>query len=107
MSNWAILYNPKDEPTAKSFCKQLAACGRPLGMEINAPKPIKVNGTTPEAFVSTVNNTIKNNSEIQLVVIIFPNQREDRYNAVKRICCSDIGIPSQVIKDTIIKLFII
>ncbi|XP_022171132.1 piwi-like protein Ago3 [Myzus persicae] len=97
MLNWAIMYNPKDEPTAKSFCKQLAACGRPLGMEINPPKPIKIQGTTPESFVSTINNTIKNNSEIQLVVIIFPNQREDRYNAVKRICCSEIGIPSQVI----------
>ncbi|XP_015367176.1 PREDICTED: protein argonaute-3-like [Diuraphis noxia] len=97
MFNWAILYNPKDESTAKSFCKQLAICGRPLGMDINPPKPIKVNGTTPEVFVSTVNNTVKNNPEIQLVVIIFPNQREDRYNAVKRICCSEIGIPSQVI----------
>jgi len=107
MLNWAILYNPKDEPTAKSFCKQLALCGRPLGMEINPPKPIKVQGITPEAFVSTINNTLKNYSEIQLVVIIFPNQREDRYNAVKRICCSEIGIPSQVIKDTIINLIII
>ncbi|KAL4105103.1 hypothetical protein QTP88_020376 [Uroleucon formosanum] len=97
MFNWAIMYNPRDEVTAKSFCKQLAVCGRPLGMEINPPKPIKVQGTSPEIFVSTINNTIKNNSDIQLVVIIFPNQREDRYNAVKRICCSEIGIPSQVI----------
>jgi len=99
------MYNPRDETTAKSFCKQLAACGRPLGMEINPPKPIKVQGTNPEVFVSTINHTIKNNSEIQLVVIIFPNQREDRYNAVKRICCSEIGIPSQVkMRDTSIEL---
>jgi len=107
MVNWAIMYNPRDETTAKSFCKQLVACGRPLGMEINPPKPIKVQGTNPEVFVSTINNTIKNNSEIQLVVIIFPNQREDRYNAVKRICCSEIGIPSQVLRETTIELIII
>jgi len=107
MLNWAILYNPKDEITAKSFCKQLALCGRPLGMEINSPKPIKVQGTNPEIFVSSINSTLKNNSEIQLVVILFPNQREDRYNAVKRICCSEIGIPSQVLRETTVELIII
>lgn len=92
------MYNPKDEPTAKSFCKQLAICGRPLGMDISSPKPIKIHGINPEVFVSTINNTLKCNSDLQLVVIIFPNQREDRYNAVKRICCSEMGIPSQVME---------
>lgn len=98
MTNWAVLYNPRDEPTAKSFCKQLSICGRPLGMEISLPKPIKIQGTNSEVFVSTINNTLKCYSDLQLIVIIFPNQREDRYNAVKRICCSELGIPSQVIK---------
>ncbi|VVC30372.1 Ribonuclease H-like domain,Piwi domain,PAZ domain [Cinara cedri] len=97
LSNWAILFNPKDEPTAQAFCKQLAICGRPLGMNINPPKPVKIYGTNPEVFVSSINNTIKCNPELELMVIIFPNQREDRYNAVKRICCSELGIPSQVI----------
>lgn len=98
MTNWAILFSPRDESAAKSFCKQLSSCGRPLGMEISLPKPIKIQGTNPEVFVSTINNTLKSNSGLQLVVVIFPNQREDRYNAVKRICCSEIGIPSQVIE---------
>lgn len=99
MNNWAILYSQRDEPTAKAFCKTLAMCGRPLGMDINAPKPISVKGSNPEVFVSTIHKTIETYSGLQLVVIIFPNQREDRYNAVKRICCADIGIPSQVIED--------
>jgi len=98
------MYNPRDEVTARSFCRQLIECGLPLGMEINRPKPIQVQGTNSEAFVSVINSTLKNNSEIQLVVIIFPNQREDRYNAVKRICCSEIGIPSQVLIETTIEL---
>ncbi|XP_025198064.1 piwi-like protein Ago3 [Melanaphis sacchari] len=97
MLNWAIMYNPRDEGTAKAFCKQLSLCSRALGMEISPPKPIKVPGPNPEVYVSTINNTLRNNPDLQLVVIIFPNQREDRYNAVKRICCSEIGIPSQVI----------
>lgn len=93
---WAIMYNARDETTAKSFCRQLSQCGRPLGMDICQPFPIKVQGTNPESFVSAINSAVKNNLEFQIVVIIFPNQREDRYNAVKRICCAEIGIPSQV-----------
>lgn len=97
MLNWAIFYNPRDESTAKSFCKQLAMCGKPLGMEIKPPKPVQVQGTNPEVFVSAINNTIRSSSQLQIIVIIFPNQREDRYNAVKKICCVESGIPSQVI----------
>lgn len=96
LSNWAIFFNPRDEPTAKNFCKQFAICCNPLGIQIKPPKPVQIQGTNPEAFVSSIHNAIKSDSELQLVVIIFPNLREDRYNAVKRICV-ETGIPSQVI----------
>lgn len=94
------MFTSRDEPTAKSFSKQLAQCGRPLGMDMSQPVPFKVHGTNPESFISAINNLINTNSGLQIVVIIFPNQREDRYNAVKRICCAQIGIPSQVITYT-------
>lgn len=92
------MYNPREEATAKTFCKQLSMVARPLGMEVSAPTPVKVNGVTPEAFVGSLHNVLRNNGDLKFVVIIFPNLREDRYNAVKRVCCSEIGIPSQVIK---------
>lgn len=98
MSDWAILYHIKDESTAKSFCKQLSMCGNPLGMRIDRPRPIKVQGTNPEIYISAVNSAVTSFPNLQIVVIIVPNQREDRYNAIKRICCADMGIPSQVIK---------
>lgn len=74
----------------------MAICGKSLGMKIIEPKAVRIQGTNPETFVNNINNTVKNNSNLELVVIIFPNQREDRYNAVKRLCCSELGIPSQV-----------
>lgn len=100
MINWAILYNSKDISTARSFCKYLAMCGPPLGMIIKEPMCVQVNGMSSEAFVTSINSAVQNNSDLQLVVIIFPSKRDDRYNAVKRICCAEIGIPSQVIKKT-------
>lgn len=32
-----------------------------------------------------------------MAIIIFPAQREDRYSAVKRLACVDLGLPTQCI----------
>jgi len=34
---------------------------------------------------------------VQLVVTIFPTSRDDRYNAIKKLCCVESPVPSQVI----------
>ena len=33
---------------------------------------------------------------VQMVVIIFPTSRDDRYSAVKKLCCVESPVPSQV-----------
>lgn len=35
--------------------------------------------------------------QLQMVVVIFPTKRDDRYNAVKKLCCLECPIPSQVL----------
>lgn len=35
--------------------------------------------------------------QVQLVVTIFPTSRDDRYNAIKKLCCVECPVPSQVI----------
>lgn len=79
--------------------------GKALGMNILEPQGILVNGIHPEDFVQQIDSCLRSNDELQLLVFIFPNVRDDRYNAVKRICCADIGIPSQVIKLTLMNMF--
>ena len=37
------------------------------------------------------------NQNVQMVVFIFPNNRGERYAAVKKICCMDLPVPSQVV----------
>jgi len=35
--------------------------------------------------------------QCQLVMTIFPSSRDDRYNAIKKLCCVECPVPSQVI----------
>ena len=34
---------------------------------------------------------------LQLVVCVFPTSRDDRYSAVKKLCCCERPVPSQCI----------
>lgn len=67
-------------------------------MNIRVPLLTKIHGKNICSFINAINNIVLQHKELQFIVIIFPNTREDWYNAVKRVCCAKIGIPSQVIK---------
>ena len=48
-----------------------------------------------ETFVKSLRDNI--NPTVQMVLIIFPTSRDDRYSAVKKLCCVECPVPSQVI----------
>ena len=37
------------------------------------------------------------NQSVQLFMMIFPQQKADRYSAVKKLCCIESPVPSQVV----------
>lgn len=47
-----------------------------------------------ETYLRTIREHL--NPNIQMVVIIFPTSRDDRYAAVKKLCCVECPVPSQV-----------
>lgn len=98
MKNWAIFYHHKDKQCVQAFKNQLTSSGRTFGMEINPPKSIELHDSKPEVYGSSIRNTINHYPDLEFIVVIFTNKREDRYNLVKRICCVEYGIPSQVTK---------
>ena len=54
----------------------------------------------PETLVGLLKSAIK--PDTQLVVVIVSNKRKDRYDAIKRICCLEKPVPSQVITSQIL-----
>ena len=47
-----------------------------------------------ETYIRAIKEQVK--SSLQMVVIIFPSQRDDRYSSLKKLCCIDSPVPSQV-----------
>ena len=47
-----------------------------------------------DTYIRSIRDHIK--PDLQLVVIIFPTSRDDRYSSVKKLCCIEQPVPSQV-----------
>lgn len=96
--DWILVYVDKDKPTANLFETTLIQISAPTGTRVSPSRRIELRNDKPETYVNEIRKTLSANSKIQIVVVIFPSQRDDRYAAIKRTLCSEIPTPSQVIQ---------
>lgn len=69
--------------------------GPPIGIEVNDAKVMELPNDRTDTYLNAIRPQI--NPSLQMVVVIFPTSRDDRYSALKKLCCIDHPIPSQVI----------
>ena len=67
----------------------------PMGIKVRDAIVVELPNDRTENYIRASREQIK--SSLQLVVIIFPSSRDDRYSSVKKLCCIEHPIPSQVI----------
>ncbi|KAJ8714986.1 hypothetical protein PYW08_004967 [Mythimna loreyi] len=92
---WVILYTDRDKQVAQSFLDTVKRSCRPMGINVAEPDMIRLPNDRTDSYVITLKKVIT--SDIQIVVVICPSSRDDRYGAIKKICCADNPVPSQVI----------
>lgn len=92
---WVILYTPRDQDCAQNFCNMMRMVGRNLGIQVGEPVLAQLRDDRTDSYVGALKQQYHN--QLQLAVIIFPTQREDRYSAVKRLACVDLCLPTQCI----------
>lgn len=68
-----------------------------MGIRVCPPDVIRLANDRTDTYVMTLKKIIT--SGVQLVVAICPTARDDRYGAIKKICCADNPVPSQVCVD--------
>ena len=62
--------------------------------QVHDAKVLEVPNDRTETYLQAIRSEIS--PKLQLVVTIFPTSRDDRYSAVKKLCCIDSPVPSQV-----------
>ena len=68
-----------------------------MGLSIKVPKLQSIENETQSSYIQAIKNNFAGH---QMITILTPgsSQREDLYSAIKKLCCTDIGIPSQVVR---------
>ncbi|XP_026667929.1 piwi-like protein Ago3 isoform X2 [Ceratina calcarata] len=95
LKRWYIIYCQKDAKVTEEFITIFERVTKAIGMNISRPQIISLRDDRTESFVHALRSSIE--KTVDLVVIVFPSNRTDRYSAVKKVCCVEKPIASQVI----------
>ncbi|XP_032519044.2 piwi-like protein Ago3 [Danaus plexippus] len=92
---WVVLFTDRDKQVASDFVETLKRCSRPMGINVSNPDMVRLPNDRTDTYVMALKKCIS--SQLQVVVAICPTIRDDRYAAIKKICCAENPVPSQVI----------
>lgn len=96
IKNWALIVTRRDSNNANEFVGALSRVGPPMGLDITKPKVFPLDGDRLNDYTNALQKVIS--PGLQLVMTIVPNNRKDRYDAIKKLCCIDTPVPSQVVQ---------
>ena len=95
LKKWAVIFVNKNEEVAKSFTTLMSKLAPKMGMKVAAPDMKILPNDRTETYLKCLREIIK--EQLQIVVMIMPTPRDDRYSAVKKLCNVEQPVPSQVI----------
>ena len=104
VSRWCVLFQSRDEPKANFLMSELQSVGRGMSFRLGNAEQRRIpdaRGGVGMAFVQAITQAVEE-TKPQIVVCLIPNQQKDIYDAIKRKCCTDFGVPSQVVTSRII-----
>jgi len=100
LNDWIVVYSNAKRNSANLFIQTYSEVIRSMGINAQRPKEIAVAQDSPDLLANTLKQNITDST--QLVVVIVSSKRKDRYDAIKRTCCLEKPVPSQVCTSQII-----
>lgn len=95
LENWVIIFTRRDGERTRGFISMMSKVCPSMGIQVRPPQLRELPNDSTDNYVRAIKDML--NNRVQIIVIIFPTSRDDRYSAVKRLCCVDMPVPSQVI----------
>merc|ERR1712141_699060 len=95
LTKWAIFFPEKVKATVQNFCKELQRVASRMGIQMANPKVVSLPDDRTDSYIKQMRTLV--NQSVQLFMMIFPAQKADRYAAVKKLCCIESPVPSQVV----------
>nr|XP_020755592.1 piwi-like protein 2 isoform X5 [Odocoileus virginianus texanus] len=97
MHFWALFYPKRAMDQARELVNMLEKIAGPMGMRVSPPAWVELKDDRIETYVRTIQSMLGVEVKIQMVVCIIMGTRDDLYGAIKKLCCVQTPVPSQVI----------
>lgn len=95
LRNWFLIYTKRDYQTKENFLKCVNQCAGGMGIMVTKPSEIVLADDRNESYGYALRQSLRHDT--QIAVFICPTSRDDRYAVIKKICCGEIPVASQVI----------
>jgi len=95
LQKWAIFYLERNKAIVQNFCNIMQKQGRQMGFSIGKPKPISLPNERTDTYLNEIKKIIQ--PDVQLIVAVVPQVKSDRYAAIKKLCCVEKPVASQVV----------
>ncbi|KAM4037637.1 piwi-like protein 2 [Anomaloglossus baeobatrachus] len=94
---WAVIYPKRAFTPMKELSGMLEKIAGPIGMRVNPPNTIELRDDRVETYARTIRSLVEGEAKVQLIVCIISGTRDDLYGAIKKLCCVQTPVPSQVV----------
>ncbi|XP_060712681.1 piwi-like protein 2 [Hemiscyllium ocellatum] len=94
---WALLYTKQSATHAKDLVSFMSKVAEPIGITFQQPAYIELKDDRTQTYVRTLQSYLGSNDSVKLVVCIVTGNRDDLYHAIKKLCCVQSPVSSQVI----------
>lgn len=95
ITDWIVLCTKDYKMLGNKYVDLMVRSSGPMGIEVVRPNLIILDNDKTDTYVKMLRTAIT--KDTQIVVAICPTSRDDRYSAIKKVCCSEIPVPSQVL----------
>uniref|UniRef100_A0A803V4Y4 Piwi-like protein 2 n=1 Tax=Ficedula albicollis TaxID=59894 RepID=A0A803V4Y4_FICAL len=97
ISSWLLIYPKRLQHLAKDLVTGMrSSCGA-MGMQVGLPTVQELRDDRIETYVRSIQSSLGSQDKVQLLLCIIPSSRDDIYGAIKKLCCVQSPVPSQVI----------
>ncbi|XP_075300918.1 piwi-like protein 2 [Opisthocomus hoazin] len=97
MNYWLLVYPKRLQDLARDLVVAMESVCGPMGMRVSRPSLVELKDDRVETYAKTIRGVLGSEDKVQLLLCIISSNREDLYGAIKKLCCVQAPVPSQVI----------
>ncbi|XP_043938048.1 piwi-like protein 2 [Protopterus annectens] len=97
MNFWVLFYPKRCLDQARELINVLVKIAGPVGMQVGQPACVELKDDRVESYIRSIRTHLGSEGRFQMVVCIITGNRDDLYSAIKKLCCVQSPVPSQVI----------